>query len=327
MTDKLPTARNIGKYHSIRDLKINQEINSIPWIDIHQHTQSMTWNDRNAFDISGCEATVMIAASYYWSPYRPVEASDVQFLWDDALRRAKRFDRSHYYNQHVAIGVHTWSRVDNIERLIAILPEYCELDAVVAIGETGIDSSQHTIQWDIEKQKQVVKEHLKIGKATGLPVIIHTPGGKDSVQQKHTYYYEELEEDFPNSHFDTKTAKLDAVKIDLDLIKQVGIEEDRVLIDHADETIINTVLNKSDCYLGFSVGSPWFRQVDAELVAKVINKYGSDRIVVDTDMLGAMKYNPYTMKELILDLGRLGISKKDIRRVVYENQMQILNLN
>jgi uncharacterized protein len=49
----------------------------IPWIDIHQHTQSLTWNDREKFDLSGAHAAVMIAAGYYWAPYRPVSADDV----------------------------------------------------------------------------------------------------------------------------------------------------------------------------------------------------------------------------------------------------------
>ncbi|WP_256301737.1 TatD family hydrolase [Haloarchaeobius salinus] len=319
-----PTKEPIGVYPVSESDDSVCSSTTIPWIDVHQHTQSLTWNEREAFDISGCRATVMIAASYYWSPYRPVSAEDVRFLWDDAIRRAARFNDSHFYEQYLAIGIHTWSRVTNPESALAHLPDYCDLDAVVAVGETGIDSSQHTLQWDLDEQRAVVREQFSIADDAGLPVIVHTPGGKDTVSDQYTDYYEELDADFPAAHFEPETAKRAALGIDLELVDEVGISEERVLIDHADETIVADVLEGTNCYLGFSVGSPWFRGVDANLVASVIEEYGSERIIVDTDMLGAMKHDPYTMKRLILDLSRLGVSHSDIRNVVYENPQDLL---
>lgn len=326
MADSVPTKAEIGEYRSVDPTESNPEITSMPWIDIHQHTQSLSWNDREAFDISGCRAAVMVAASYYWSPYRPVQASDVRFLWDDAIRRTIRFDDAHQYQQYLAVGIHTWSRVENAEALLAVLPEYCELDRVVAIGETGIDASQHTCQWALDEQREVVAEQLRVADTADLPAIIHTPGGKDTVRGRYREYYEELDADFPETHFDPETAKCEAVRHDLDIINEVGIAEDSVVIDHADNSVIGLVLEPTDCYLGFSVGSPWFRGVDAELVAAAIRKYGSDRLIVDTDMLGAMKHDPYTMKRLVLDLYRVGISESDIRTVVYENPKQLLDI-
>jgi len=326
MDDTLPTKESIGVYPTAESTDGEDSITTMPWIDVHQHTQSLTWNEREAFDLSGCRATVMVGASYYWSPYRPVTGEDIRFLWDDAIRRAARFDDAHFYDQYVALGVHTWSRVTDPESALVHLPEYCDLDRVVAVGETGIDSSQHTNQWPLDEQRAVVREQLSIADDADLPVLMHTPGGKDTVSDQYTDYYEELDADFPAAHFEPGTAKREAVEIDLELVEDVGIPEERVLIDHADRTIVEDVLETTDCYLGFSVGSPWFRGVDADLVAAVIEEYGSDRLLVDTDMLGAMKHDPYTMKRLVLDLRRLGVSSADVRNVVYENPRALLGL-
>lgn len=74
-----PWVRPIGRPTGDVD-RITPAEADTPWIDLHQHTQSLTWNDREAFDLGGGRAAVMIAAGYYWTPYRPIAAEDVRFL-------------------------------------------------------------------------------------------------------------------------------------------------------------------------------------------------------------------------------------------------------
>jgi predicted metal-dependent TIM-barrel fold hydrolase len=300
----------------------------IPWIDIHQHTQSLTWNDREKFDLSGAHATVMIAAGYYWSPYRPVSADDVRFLWDDALRRAACFDHRHFYDQYVAVGVHTWAAVENPEELLAVLPEYCEDDRVVAIGETGIESTHHTSGWGLDEQRHVLREQLHIARETGLPILIHTPGSsKGGLPAQYSHSYEEANESFTEPLLDPETAKRDAVSIDLELVDETGLTDEQVVIDHASPEVVPLVLETTDCYLSFSVSAPWLRGFDPADVASAIEEYGSERIVIDTDLIGAMEHDAFAMKRTIMDLCRLGVDREDIRAVVYENPARILGLD
>lgn len=300
---------------------------AIPWIDPHQHTQSLTWRDREAFDLSGGRATVMIAASYYWSPYRPVTPQDVRFLWDDAVRRARTFTRSHFYDQYVAVGIHTWSRVDDHETLLDVLPAYCDLDEVVAIGETGIESIQHTTRWPLSSQRAAVTGQMRVAREAGLPVILHTPGSSKGALPAHrAARYEEANASFTGPLLDPETTKRDAVEVDLELKDESGLDDDSVIVDHADETIVEYVMESTDCYLAFSV-RPALGDVDAETIATVLKAYGPDRLLVNTDLAGVADNDPFTMKRTIMDLLHLGIDPETIRTVVYENPKEVLGID
>ncbi len=321
-----PWARPIGRPTEPVDGLSPAEAD-IPWIDIHQHTQSLTWNDREAFDISGCRAAVMIAAGYYWTPYRPIAPDDIRFLWDDALRRAETFRRNHVYDQYVAIGVHTWARVEDPESLFAVLPDYCELDEVVAIGETGIESTQHTAAWDLQGQRAVLREQCHIARETGLPILVHTPGSaKGDMPAWYADRYEEADESFTQAVLDPATAKTDAVEIDLEVIEEAGLPHEQVVIDHASPAIAPRILEETGCYLSFTVGAEWLRGVSAGDVAEVIDRYGPERILLDTDLFGAMRTDHFAMRRTILALLRLGVDPADVRRVVYDNPGSILDI-
>jgi hypothetical protein len=85
-------------------------------------------------------------------------------------------------------------------------------------------------------------------------------------------------------------------------------------------------MENTNCPLAFTVGAPWLRGVDARDVAAAIEEYGPDRILVDTDLFGAMRCDPFAMKRTIFDLLRLGIAREDVRQVVYENPKSVLGL-
>lgn len=322
-----PWSRPIGRPTGFEDRPSPADAD-IPWIDIHQHTQSLTWNDRETFDLSGGRAAVMIAAGYYWTPYRPITPDDIRFLWDDALRRAETFRRNHFYDQYVAVGVHTWARVEAVEDLLAVLPDYCELDEVVAIGETGIESTQHTSAWDLDGQRDVVREQCHIARETGLPILLHTPGSsKGDMPAWFADRYEEANESFTDSTLDPDTAKRDAVDIDLEVAEEAGLPQEQMVIDHAGPEIAPRVLEETGCHLAFTVGAEWLRGVTAGDVADVIETYGPDRILLDTDLFGAMRTDPFAMRRTIMALLQLGIDPGDVRQVVYENPRDLLGLS
>ncbi len=323
-----PWARPIGLPPGEREPRATPAEADVPWIDLHQHTQSLTWNDREAFDLSGGRAAVMIAASYYWSPYRPVSAADVRFLWDDALRRAETFTRNHFYDQYVAVGVHTWARVEGVDELLAALPEYAAHDAVVAIGETGIESTQHTAAWDLDGQRDVVREQFHVARETGLPVLVHTPGSsKDALPAWHADRYEESSGSFTEPVLDPGSAKADAIDICVELADEVGLPHEQVVVDHGSPDVAEQVLEGTGCHLAFSIAAPWLRGLDAGDVAGVVREHGPDRVLLDTDLAGSMANDPYAMRRMTLDLLRLGLDPADVRRVAYENARDLLGID
>lgn len=209
---------------------------------------------------------------------------------------------------------------------MAVLPDYCELDEVVAVGETGSESIQHTEQWPLEEQREVVAAQMDIVRTTGLPVVVHTPGGSDkgSLPVWYEGRYEEANADFAEPVLDTDSPKLEATKIDVELADQVGLPDRQVVVDHADPSVVPFVMENTDCYLNFTLS--WFRTVDVGDVADTIEEYGPDRVMIDTDLLGPMKGDPFTMKRAIFDLVRAGIEPETVRQVVYENPKEVFGI-
>jgi hypothetical protein len=319
-----PTARDVGLPPESGDPPAPLDF---PLVDPHQHTLSLTWNDREKFDIAGYEAAVAIAAGYYWAPYRPVAAADVRFLWDDALRRARAFDYRHFYDQYVAVGVHTWSRVEGAADLLAVLPDYCADERVVAVGETGIESTHHTTAWDLEAQKDVVREQMHVARETGLPILLHTPGSsKGDVDPREAHSYEEGNRNFTDPILDPATAKTEALDVCLDLADEAGLPDEQVVVDHASPVVADRVLGDTNCWLAYSVSAPWLRGVDARDVSEAIDVYGPDRILLDTDLAGAMRNDPFVLRRTAMDLLRLGVERPAVRRVVADNARTVLDI-
>lgn len=313
------------------------DVKDIPWIDIHQHTGTLSWDHYEKFDVSGARAVVMIAASYFEVPYRPIFPEDWRFLWDESLRRANELSRNHFFDVYLATGIHFGARIENVQELLDVLPDYCALDEVVLIGETGIDPVQSVSPWPIEEQRDVLAEQMRIADEQGLAVLLHTPANRDGsarqssvpAQYGHTIPHKFDYEGDPETDalFDPTEARLDAVKMDVAVADDVGLPHEQVVVDHGDLTVVEYVLEETDCYLSFSLVRAGER-ITPEDVASVIDEYGSDRLMVDTDLLGGLYADDaaLTMRRMTLDLLRLGVDPADVRNVVYENQVDVLGL-
>lgn len=315
------------------------EAKEIPWIDIHQHTGTLSWEHHEKMDASGARAVVMIAASYFQAPYRPISASDWRFLWDQSLQRAAEISRNHFFDVYLATGIHFGARIEDVEDLLEVLPEYCALDEVVAIGETGIDPVQSVSEWPIEEQRSVLERQMHVAREHDVPVVLHTPGDRDDSPAKSSvpaqfsrtvepkFEYEGLPNTDPQFE-DMTDAKLQAAKLDVEAADEVGLANDRVVIDHATPGIAEYVLEETGCYLSFSLVRQ-FDRIGPEDVAAAIEEYGSDRIMVDSDLLAGLYADDaaLTMRRMTLDLLRLGVDPEDVKNVVYENPRTVLGLD
>lgn len=315
------------------------EASEIPWIDVHQHTGTLSWEHHEKMDVSGARAVVMIASSYFQVPYRPIEPDDWRFLWDEALRRAGEISRNHFFDVHLATAIHFGARIEGVDELLEVLPEYCALEEVVAVGETGIDPVQSVSSWPVDEQRAVLAEQMRIADEQGLPVILHTPGDRDESPPEgsvpaqfgrtfdHKFAYEGAPKTDPDPGFDVANAKREAARIDVEIADEVGLAHERLVIDHGHPDIADYVLEETGCYLSFSL----VRQAEAvgpEDVAGVIEEYGSERVMVDSDLLAGLYADDaaLTMRRMTLDLLRLGVDPEDVRNVVYENPKRVLGL-
>ncbi|MFC7068654.1 TatD family hydrolase [Halobaculum lipolyticum] len=308
---------------------VPEELNSMPWIDVHNHAHTLSWNDRERFALSGCEGMVTMAAAYYWTPYKPVAPEDVRYLWDDALNRLPQIRESHLLDAKVGVGVHTGARVENYERLLDVLPEYAALEEVAAIGEIGITEAQHVAGWSLAEQKDVTRRQLAIAADHDLPAVLHTPADLSDVE-----FPERLSGNVPGYELDlglqrepvltSEYPKREAVDIDVALANEAGLAEDRVVLSHMDPKIAPYVLEETDCYLSFTVSYPWLLGVSPTDVAEVVAEYGPDRILVETDSAGVLRSDVFSVKRTAIEMYRMGVDVDDVRQVVYENPRAVL---
>ncbi|KTG11513.1 hypothetical protein AUR64_03135 [Haloprofundus marisrubri] len=305
------------------------ELTNIPWIDIHNHAHTLSWNEREQFALSGCQGMVMMAAAYYWTPYKPVESQDVRYLWDDALNRRAEIQRSHVFDAKLGIGMHTGVRIDDYEELLAVMPEYCALDEVAAVGEIGITASQHVATWPLDEQKEVMRRQMEIAADHDLPAVVHTPPNLDHVdipyrERGRIPGYEldmRLQQDPVLEADDVKRA---ATELDVELKDDAGLADEKLVLSHADREIAPYVLENTDCFLSFTVSYPWLLGVTPRDVAAVVDEYGPERILVETDSAGILRTDVFSFKRTIFELYRMGLDVETIRQVVYENPKQVL---
>ncbi|MFU1783305.1 TatD family hydrolase [Haloarcula japonica] len=330
MAQEYPTQRPTDLEHGGGEESIPTELNSIPWIDIHNHAQTLSWNDREKFTLSGCESMVMMGAGYYWTPYKPVEPEDVRYLWDDALNRLPQIRQSHLLDAKVGIGIHTGARVKDYDQLLDVIPEYAALDEVAAIGEIGLTEAQHVSGWSLEEQKDVTRRQLEIAADHDLPAILHTPADLEDVE-----FPDRIRGNIPGYELDLSLQqepvltsdypKREAVEIDVELKDDAGLPGDQMVLSHMDKKIAPYVLENTDCYLSFTVSYPWLLGVSPTDVAEIVAEYGPDRILVETDSAGVLRSDIFAFKRTILEMYRMGVDVEDIRQVVYENPRELLD--
>lgn len=331
MDRRYPSARPIDPEFVDDDRpEFPPELTNVPWVDVHNHAHTLSWNDRERFALAGCHAMVMMAAGYYWTPYRPVEPSDVRYLWDDALNRLDQIERSHIFDAKLGIGVHTGVRVEGWEELVDLMDDYCALDEVAIVGETGITSTQHVERWDLDGQRDVVRRQLEVASAHDLPAVLHTPsdpGGVDiPFRARGTVPGYELDLDLQQSPvLDADDVKRAAVEIDVELADEAGLDQDRVVLSHASREVAPFVMEHTDCHLSFTVSYPWLHDVTPRDVAAVIEEYGPERVLLETDSAGVLRNDIFALKRTLFELYRLGLDLDTIRTVAFENPMELLS--
>lgn len=329
MDTHYPTNRPTDAEHVDRTSTFPTELTNIPWIDIHNHAHTLSWNDREKFALSGCESMIMMAAAYYWTPYKPVEPQDVQYLWDDALNRLNQIRQAHIFDAKLGVGIHTGARVDNYETLLEQLPAYCALEEVAAVGEIGITGSQHVARWPLDEQKEVTRRQMAIAADSGLPAVAHTPPDLGDVdlpfRERGAIPGYELDMRLQQEPvIDAEDERQAAIELDIELKDEAGLADDRLVLSHADQEAASYVMESTDCYLSYTVSYPWLLGVTPRDVAAVIEKYGPDRVLVETDSAGVLRSDVFAFKRTIFELYRMGLDIDTIRQVVYENPRQIL---
>ena len=327
MTDSHPTKRPTDAAY-LDEQSLPRELLNLPWVDGHNHAHTLSWDDRERYALAGCEGMVMVASGYHWTPYRPVRAEDIRYLWDDAVNRRGAIERNHCVEAELGLGIHTGVRIENPDELLEAMAAYCELDEVAVVGETGVTQRQHVEAWSLDEQVAVVGAQMELAASHDLPVILRTPN--TGVERKREYRpelgvpgYEKNTTLDTEPVLDGENPALEAVRLDVEAANDAGLREERIVASHADGNNTSWLMAETDCYLSYTIGHSWLVGVDVADVADAIDEHGPERIMVDTDCANVLRTDPFAIKRATFELYRYGIDPEDIRRVVWENPREV----
>jgi hypothetical protein len=251
------------------------------FFDPHIHMTSRTTNDYEAMAAAGVRAVVEPA---FWlgQPRTTVGAFVDYFssLVGWERFRASQFGVAHY----CAIGLN--SKEANNEALakdvLEILPRFAFKEGVVAIGEIGYDEIT-------EAEERTFRAQLELARANDMVVMIHSP------------------------HRDKKRGIIRS----LDVAREVGIAPEMLVMDHNNEETVEVALD-AGVWVAFTIYPN--TKMGSERMAAVVEKYGPERILVDSSADWGVS-DPLAVPKTAAVMLERGISAEATRLTTWTNAL------
>ena len=256
------------------------------YIDHHAHMVSRTTDDYQQMALTGC---VAVTEPAFWAGWDRSTADG----FEDYFRQLTEFEpnrAAQYRIQH-----YTWMAMNPKEsedrelsrEVIKRIPKFLDRPSVLGIGEIGLNRVTRNEVATYTEQVELALEHRQL-------ILIHTPHLED---------------------------KLKGTRISIDVLRRYSkIEPGRVLVDHAEEHTVETILEH-----GYWAGLTLYpnTKVSPQRAADIIEKFGAERICV----AGACDWgpsDPIAVPRFIAEMRRRKHPDALIHRVVFENPMQFL---
>jgi predicted metal-dependent TIM-barrel fold hydrolase len=249
------------------------------YFDPHIHMVSRTTDDYERMFVSGIVG--VIEPAFWQGQARTSVGSFIDYF--DMLIGWERFRASQFGIRHyctMGLNPKEANDLSVAKDVIKILPRYLAKDGVVAVGEIGYD--------DITPEEdKFMAQQMELAMEFELPVLVHTP------------------------HRD----KIGGTKRTLDLIKEVGISEHMVIIDHLNEQTLPLVL-ETDCWRGHSI-YPNTKMSEQRMVA-LLQEYGTEKMVVNSAADWGCS-DPLKVPKTGAAMQAAGFSDQDIEKVLFNN--------
>jgi predicted metal-dependent TIM-barrel fold hydrolase len=179
----------------------------------------------------------------------------------------------------------------DVEKALAALPDFLKQERVVAMGEIGLDTGS-------EFEVDLFREHLRVAKAHGLPVILHTP-----------------------IRLAPQGAKV-TPRI-FEIIKEEGFPPERCVFDHAGEETLDFRM-RTGGMVGLSV---CWDKMPPEVAARYVidNPDKRDKIIINSE-LGGQGNDYFMVPRVMLAMKLFGLDRATIDKVCYQNPMDFFQL-
>lgn len=249
------------------------------YFDPHIHMVSRTTDDYQNMADAGI--TGVIEPAFWQGQARTSLGSFIDYF--DTLVGWERFRASMFGIHHFCtIGLNP-KEANNMalaNEVLDILPRYLVKEGVVGVGEIGYD--------DITPEEEhFFARQLDLAKRFNLPVLVHTP------------------------HRD----KIGGTRRTLSVIREVGVPEHLVLIDHLNELTLPLVM-ESDCWRGHSI-YPNTKMSEQRMVA-LLQQYGTEKMVVNSAADWGVS-DPLKVPKTGEAMRQAGFSEAQVGQVLFDN--------
>ena len=264
-----------------RLLRILRKESPMKFIDPHIHVTSRTTDDYEALAAAGVVAIIEPA---FWLGQPRTAVGSFQDYFSSLVGferfRAAQFGIRHY----CTIGLNSKEANDEplAEQVIELLPLYLSKQGVVAVGEIGYDDMTPA-------EDRFFRVQLDLAKEVELPVMIHTPHRN----------------------------KKQGTSRSMDVCEEHGLLPHMVVVDHNNEETVKETLDRG-YWAAFSIYPK--TKMGKERMADIVQKYGSERIIVNSAADWGVSDPLSVPKTAQLMLDR-GIAEADVTAVCYENAL------
>lgn len=253
------------------------------FIDPHIHMVSRTTNDYEAMRDAGIVAIIEPA---FWLGQARTNVGSFKDYFSSLVGwerfRASQFGIKHYCT--IGLNSKEANNVAVAEEVMEILPQFLAKEGVVAVGEIGYDDQSAA-------EDKYFRAQLELAKEFDLPVMVHTP------------------------HRDKKNGTIKS----MDVIEEHGIPPHMVVIDHNNEETVKSVLDRG-YWAGFTIYPK--TKMSKERMVAVVQKYGSERIIVDSSADWGIS-DPLSVPKTAALMVKEGVSAEDIHLTCYQNALSV----
>jgi len=248
----------------------------MPYFDSHTHLFLRGAEDLESMATAGVRATVICA----FLPVKPSGAATLKdlFRWlceSEPLRQAQFGIKA-----FAAIGVHPRCVPDQgLDEAFQAVDERLADKSAALLGEVGLETGTR-------EEVEVLCAQLKIARARGAPIVVHTP----------------------------RSDKARVVGQLLPLFEKEQVDPKKVVIDHLTADLVAGVLARGFwCGLTVQPG-----KLTPDGVLAIVKEHGCERILVDSDAAHVLA-DPLAVPRVARCLESAGLAASEIARVTWGN--------
>lgn len=249
------------------------------YFDPHIHMLSRTTDDYEHMAEAGIIGVVEPA---FWQGQPRTQVGTFIDYFDSLIGwerfRASQFGIRHYCT--IGLNPKEANNIALAEGVLKLMPQYLAKDGVVGVGEIGYDDIS-------DNEERFFAEQLALAKEFDLPALVHTP------------------------HRDKKRG----TERTLALVREIGIAEHLVIVDHLNEVTLPMVRD-TGCWCGHSV-YPETKMSEERMVA-LLQEYGLERMVVNSAADWG-RSDPLKVPKTAQAMRQAGFSEQDIELVLFTN--------